>query len=302
MRQAVRKGATRGGVALALCALASAQSGAGAESRFTLAHEVVALGSSGAGATLSAAATLGQVAVGAEASSESYVLHAGVAWTVPEVPGTAPIVFGAREGSASVAGGDLVDVYGYNFLAPGAGPLDVRFGGAPGVGTAVLSNTHATTTTPPQPPPPAGPVNPLPDAELRVANAHGEDGAEHSELQSSFLFEPALVNASHPIVGRPLYMRVFTEPGATLVLVLGQAAPPAYLVVPPLGGAVEVIFNQQYAVPLQFLSGDQYRHVVSVPDDLALVGKKLSYQALSLTAFPSLIGAFSNALTFTFHP
>jgi hypothetical protein len=285
---------------LALAAGTHAQGSAGSESNVALAHEVIALGGRALGSSgAPTAATLGQVATGPIAASESFRLHAGVAWTVPAVPGTTPIVFGPSQASGDKDGGDVVSIFGYNFQAPGAGPLVVSFGVKLGTGTAVLSNTRASSTSP-------GEVdaigNPPPGVSVGVSNGNGAHSARPSALQASYLYEPALVPSDHARVGRQIHMHAVTESGAGLILVLGQTIPGSSVHVPPLEGAIEVLVNQQFAVPIQFLSGKQYRHIINVPNDPALVGASLSYQSLSLTSLPLLIGAFSNTLTLTVQP
>jgi hypothetical protein len=274
--------------------VATAQGNAGSENAVVPAHGAVALGgasSGSSGATVSA--TLGQLA-GPAASSASYVLHAGVAWTPPEIAGDRPILFGARNASGGKDGGQEVEAFGYNLLAAAPASLQLWFGTQPGTSTTVVSNTRVKSIAP-------GAVdavgNPPPEVLLRVTNAHGQDTAKGFAFHPSYLYEPALIQSEHARVGRAVHLHLHTDPNAAIVLVLGQTIPGTAIAIPPLDGAVEVLINQQYAIPFLPLSGDQHRHVVDVPDDPALLGTKLSYQAAALTDLVSLAGAFTNTLT-----
>jgi hypothetical protein len=279
---------------------AAAQGSAGSESGVILSHETIGLGGlSLAVSGGSNAATLGQVGTGPIATSESFILLGGVSWTVPEVSGTAPIVFGARETTSDKDGGQVVEVLGFNFLAPGAGPLDVTFGGQSGTGTTVVSNTLALTTTP-------GAVtalgNPPPVAALGVDNALGSHLAASSPISPSFAYEPALIRTDHARVGRPLHLHLFTEQAAAILLAIGQTIPGVGVQLLPVEGSAETLINVQIAVPLTVLPGDQFTHTINVPDVPALTGLSLTYQGVAFTSLAPLAGAFSNPLTLLIQP
>jgi hypothetical protein len=293
-------GALGGALGVLLPSPARALQSGASESGLVLAQEFVSCG--GVSLTLGgglAAATLGQPGLGSIATSESFILTGGVAWTVAEVVGTGPIVAGVREATADKDGGTLVDVYGYNFLAPGAGPLAVSFDGVPGGSPVVLSTTHAQVTTP------AGLGafgNPLPIADVEVSNANGSHRAPASPLQPVFAYEPALLQTTLARVGQPLPLHLFTDPGAVIAIVLGQTIPGVGAPVPPIQGSAEVLLNVQFAVPLLPLGSDQHTHLVQIPEQPALAGLTISYQGVAFTNLATLTGAFTNPLTILIHP
>lgn len=291
--------ALAGAALLAALPAAAVQGSAGTDSGMVLTHEMVSCG--GLSLTLSgatAASSLGQPA-GPKASSPNYVLHAGVSWTVPEMVGTNPIVLGARESTVDKDGGQVVEVIGFNFLAPGAGPLNVTFGGQPGTGTTIVSETVALTTAP-------GSVtalgNPPPVAPLAVSNGNGASVAHNSPIHPSFAYEPALVRTDHARVGRPVPLHLYTVPGASVILALGQTIPGVGIAVAPIEGKAETLVNVQIAVPLSPVTGDQYTHIVNVPDVPALVGLSITYQGVAFTGLAPLAGAFTNPLTLFIQP
>jgi hypothetical protein len=285
--------------ALAAGRAAAAQGSSGTGSGIVLANEMVSCG--GLSLTLSgamAAASLGQVA-GPEATSANYILRAGVSWTVPEVLSTGPIVFGATQMSADKDGGQTVEVRGFNFLQPGAGPLSVTFGGQLGTGTVVTSETIALTTVP-------GGVtalgNPPPLADVAVSNALGAHAAFTSPIRPSFVYEPALIRTDHARLGRTLHLHLLTDPGTSIILALGQTIPGVGVAISPLEGSAETLINVQLAVPFAPVTGDQYTHPVHVPDDPTLVGQSITFQGVALTGLAPLAGAFSNPLTLLIQP
>ncbi len=286
--------------AAASCAVgvaSHAQSVAGTESHVMLAHGTPAAGGRSTNVVSAlASSTIGQVAAGPVSTSANYALEIGVSWMPPQVTGDQPIVFGASPSTSTKDGGKLVRVFGYNFQAPGAGALNVLFGGQSSTGTFVLSNLEATTVTPGQV---TSLGNPPPSAPLVVATGNGLNAAPDSDLQSSFLYEPALVAVDHAVVGKRLQLHFFSEPGDSLVLVLGQTIPGFGAPVPPLEGSAEVLINPQTIVPFAPMPNGHFGFPINVPDDPVLAGASISLQGVSITSLFPLDGAFSNALTIT---
>ncbi len=282
---------------LAAGATSHAQSIAGSESNVVLAHGTPSAGGRSTNVvSVLASSTVGQMAAGPAATSASYELQTGVSWMIPQVAGDQPIVFGATPSTSTKDGGKLVRIFGYNFTAPGAGALSVLFGGQPSTGTFVLSNLEATTVTPGQV---TSLGNPPPSAPLVVATGNGLSGAPDSELQASFLYEPALVAVDHAQVGKRLQLHFFSEPGDSLVLVLGQTIPGFGAPVPPLEGSAEVLINPQTIVPFAPMPNGHFGFPINVPNDPVLAGASISLQGVSITSLFPLDGAFSNALTLT---
>ena len=278
--------------AAAVCIGANAQSTAASEDNLALTQGVMASAGSAVNTFGNEAShSVGQVATGLVATSDNYILTDSVVWTLPEITSDGPIITGVRPGVGSKDGGETVTVTGYNFLAPGAGPLDIDFEGAFGGGTSIISTTEATTSTP-------GGVtifgNPLPKAKVQVTNLVDE----HS-VDNAFLYKPALTQVDHALVGKPLTLRVYADVGNTLFLVFGQTAPGFGVPIPPFDGSAEVILNPTIFVAGLPMLTDQHVQVINVPNDPALIGAALSFQSLIFTSFAPFAGAFSNPLTVT---
>lgn len=231
-----------------------------------------------------------QSLAGAEASSVNFTLRSGVVWTEPAIPGDAPILFGARPATGDRSGGDTVDLFGFNFTAPGAGMADVELEGGFGVGTATLGNTHVATTVP------AGQDafgNPLPNSFVSVTNGNGSDS-----VADAFHYTPALMLASpHALLGESLKLRFVAEAGQPFVVVFGQTIDGAAFPVAPYAGQLAVVLNINFLGPLDVLpASGQSTLTLSVPDDVSLSGATVHLQMLAFDDLTLSGGAFSNEL------
>ena len=281
------------GAVLLLCAPLAAQA-AGSETHSSLAQGLGAGGESSNGVGTEVAASIAQPLTGPEATSANFRMRASVAWVTPEIVTSEPIVFGVRAPGGAAVGGDAVELFGTNFLAPGAGALDVAFGGAAAGQASISTNTRAAITTPP------GMNlfgNPLAEVDVTPSNLLGS-----TTTANGFLYTPALVHESPSAVGGRLEMRLQMQPNDVYFLAMGKAIPGFAVPLAPWDGALEIVLNLQV---LQ--SGIPAPHGTSlfqldVPDDPNLVGGTLQFQAFVVRDFLTPLGGFSNRLDVTFLP
>ncbi|MEM7310830.1 MAG: hypothetical protein AAF682_29435 [Planctomycetota bacterium] len=282
-----------GVVALATAGSLFPQSPAASQSGIIIAHRLIMGGGyavTGAGNQEIGAA--GQGVAGPVATSVNYELRSGVSWVIPEITTNEPIIAGVREANGDKDGGETRTVFGFNFLAPGSGPLNVTFDGTPATGVAINSNVRATVTTP------VGTNefgNPLAGVEVGVDNLLGSHA-----VQRGFLYEPALTEVDLANLDEFHRLRFFTKPGESWLLVLGQLISGFAVPVPPFDGAAEVLLNVQVVQPFAVTATGQALFNVPVPNEPVLIGGSVVFQGFSLAVPP--VGSFSNSLTVVIHP
>ncbi len=272
---------------------AAAQTAAGAESNVALAHTLVSSGDASSTVNHDAYATLGQTLAGVESTSTNYALQSGVAWIKPQITSNEPIVFAAAT-PGDKDGNENVNIFGYNFLAPGAGNLTVDFGSTMSPATLVTTNTVATTVTPPG----LGPLgNPIGDTPVTVTNLHGSHTAE-----KAFTYLPAMLVDTIATPGGRLEMRLQTHPGDVYFLVMGKSSPGIGATLNPWDGKIEILFNVQLLQALVPVPHGPSLFQLDIPNDPVLGGGVLQFQALSVTSFATNTGSFTNLLKVTIVP
>lgn len=285
--------------ALALVAIpvlgppAAGQATGGSQAGINVGQGTVASGGSSRTLAQKLEASLGQAVSGPSASSESFELQTGVAWLEPAAGTDRPMVFGTRRGLGAKEGGEIVQVFGFNFTAPGAGAAELLFDGSSASGTLVASNTTITATTP-------GGTNasgnPLGAVAVEVKNGLGS-----YSMPAAHVYGPALLRASHAQEAQALALRLLSAPGSSSLLLLGAGQGPA-LPFPPFDGALEL------ALPVVVLLGPastdagQELFVFELPAEPGLAGAVLPLQALSITDLLSPQGSFTNRLAVTVLP
>ena len=290
------------GVALAV-ALVLAPGVAGVAAGQTSGSEsglVMAQGLAGAGgdsvsvANNKAYASLGQPLTGVPSESANFKMHSSVSFVVPEVITTGPILAGVRPGAGGFQGGQIADVFGFNFTEPAAGPLDVAFDGVLGGSTVVVTNLQASTVTPLG----VGPLgNPKAAVTVDLANLLGT----HSD-DTGYAYVPALVEESLAVVGGTIQLQLLTFPGDSYFLVHGKSVPGVGIPLAPYDGALEVLLNVQVLASFAPTAGGTSLFQINIPNDPVLAGGILEFQALSVTDFLSGNAGFSNRREVHLHP
>lgn len=290
---------TRFLVPFALCALTAATSGQGmgaSESGLFMMQHV----GGGGGITLtpqnnSSTTTLGQVGTGPQMNSTNYQLRDGISWGPSLVNSNKPIITGTRVGSGDKDGGDTIQVFGYNLAAAGAGLPTVEFADGFGTNPSIQSNTRIEITTPSAVNPNG---NPLGASPVTLTNNHGTFGALYP-----YLYEPALVNGTLPVLGRPLDLQLTSNPGSINVFVFGQNISGLGVPLFPFEGAVEILQGFLF-LTTAFVPTSSGTDILSLqlPDDPGLAGFPIEFQVLSVDDFSFSSGAWSNRLTLTILP
>ena len=286
-------------VPFALCVLAAATSGQGmgaSEAGLFMMQHV----GGGGGITLtpqnnSSTTTLGQVGTGPQMTSANYQLRDGVSWGPSLVNSNKPIITGTRAGSGDKDGGDQILVFGYNLAASGAGLPTVEFADGFGTNPSVVSNTRIQITTPSGLNPNGNPLGP---SGVTLTNNHGTFDA-----LSPYLYEPALVAGTHPVLGRPLDLQLFSDPGSINIFVFGKNISGLGVQLFPFDGAVEILQNFLF-LTTAFVPTSSGVDTLSLqlPDDPGLSGFPVEFQVLSVDDFSFSSGAWSNRLTLTLLP
>lgn len=275
--------------------LATAQSSSGSETRIALSQSALVGGGTSTSVSLTVEAGIGQPAVGARATSESFAVTSGVVATEPIVGTSEPLVFGTRAASGTKEGDDVVTIYGLNFTEPGAGAAAVQFDGVHAFPVAVVSNTRISARTP------AGLDalgNPKAMAPVRVTNALGAANAGQG-----FLYTPALVQETPAQIGRVFRFHLWAEPLTFHVVAFGGAIPILPFSLNPFDGKLALATNPVLLTQLALTTSGYARYEFLLPDQPSLVGKSLQLQALAITdVIPPLAGSFTNVLTVPFHP
>ncbi|MEM7311074.1 MAG: hypothetical protein AAF682_30670 [Planctomycetota bacterium] len=283
------------GLILAVAGSVSAQGSAGSESGVVLSHHLMSAGGDSITGTNNLGfSSVGQTLAGVVSTSTNFELLTGVSWTLPEVTTDQPLIFGIREGAGPGVGGTPIDVFGFNFTQPAAGPLDLEFNGSLASSTAVVSNIQASSVTPTGL---NGFGNPLAEVDVDAFNLLGS-----MRMNDGYNYFPALSLEVPATVGGPLAMRLQTNPGDLYFLALGKSITGFGLAIPPWDGQLELILNVQIlqsTVPVPFgVSLFQ----ITIPDDPALAGGTLEFQAFSVTSFAPAEGRLSNLRSVFLNP
>ncbi len=296
-RGSVRRAAAAWGALVALAALGSAQV-AGSQSAFAIAQRAA---SNAGGTATSAGGTFAGtleshlgLAPGGGTSSAAFVsLVDGVVGVAPAITTSAPLVFGVSPGFGSKTGVELVDVFGFNFTAAGAGANTAEFGDRQALAVQTLSNTRLAVTTP------SGVSfggNPKTPATVEVTNGNGTAGAT-----DAFRYLPALLAPELAAIDASLELGVHHVPNTVALLVAGTSSPGLSLLVFPFEGSLELFVNPIVLGVVAAPTG-QSTITFSVPDSPNLIGKKIELQALAVTDLVVPLGAFTNAVALTFVP
>ena len=279
-----------------LVSVGSAQVAGGSETKFVLGHALTGGGGTGVGGkTTTLEFGLSQVATGLESSSLSYTMRNGVSWVTPSITTDAPIVAGVRPGLGLWSGSEPAAVFGYNFLAPGAGALAVDVGGAAATGVSVVSNVEAALTTPV-----ATDLfgNPVGFAPVGVTNALGT----HT-VADGFLSTPAVIERNDTYVGGSLDIAFFSAPGNFyLVARKPILLPPPGVPIGNLQGSLLLLPPVPLLVDVSLTSTGLDLASFPVPDDPVLNNATLYLQGVALTDIFTLTGSFTTVLPIVFLP
>ncbi len=277
---------------VALCVVAvplTAQSAAGSESYLVLSHGTPALGGIATNATRSLEHAVGQPGRGAVGTSSFFQLVDGVVSMQPPLGTLLPIVFGVPAGVGDKDGDELVTLFGANFTAPGAGATQVSFGGAPATNVTVVDDHVLTARTPLGV---DGFSNPIGLTTVEVSNSLGSSSAE-----SSFVYEPALVQLTDAQVGKPIGFSFFAPPLSFFLVVYGGTIPSAPFLFIPFEGTVVLPTFPVFATGVLLTVSGKETFFFNLPDNPVLVGFTVNFQALSITQVaPPLVGSFTNLL------
>ena len=279
---------------LCLCALLLTSLGASAQDRATYGSEtyileaptIVGGGGSMSSTTYSAVAHLGGPTEPFNSISVSYDMWGG-AELFGSVPTNLPEVFGVSGGKGVKDGGELATVFGRNLLTPGAGAATIDLGGLALTNVSILSDNVAQGTT----------VlgvnqyqNPLGAVDVNLQNQLGS-----SSSTAAFLYTPAIVVDSLPVVDGQYGLSIHAPPGSILSMSYGFTIPGVAIPLFNLDGAIELINQITPVIPLTVCPPTgHFQFVAAVPNLPSLAGLDLPLQALAFTDLVTLSGSFSN--------
>jgi hypothetical protein len=272
---------------------ASAQALMGAESALLAGATLDASGQSAVSLSYRLQAALLGVDAG-ELASATYELRLGWTGMLPGLPPAAPIVLGVGNSYGGAVGGESRRVYGHGLATPAGGIPLVEFGGATAAYGSAVSAACVEVTTPTGYGTAGNPKGPV---DVRVTTATGS-----STRAAAFAFGPALTLDASALVGGKLDLRLRCAPGSFALLAVGQAAPGISFAIAPFAGALELVAGTQALTGLKPALQGELAYALQVPDDAAVAGIALHFQALALTSLVTPAGSFTNTLKVTLLP
>ena len=238
-------------------------------------------------ASYSAQVKLGLVPSGETGASSLYVAYAGTAAMPPQLAPGPPLVFAALPGVGDKDGGDLITIRGLN-LDDGSGTALALLGGALASGVSV-SDTVLTATTGPG-------VNVHGNPLGRVA-AEVTTSAGTGTRADAFIYSPALTDNSAPSIGKDYLVDLHAPVGSLYQVAFGLPFPGLAASVPPLEGAAEILLGIVQVTGLLLATTETTTLPIPIPDEAALIGVQVDFQAAVLMGLSPLAGTFTNRLS-----
>lgn len=275
---------------------------AGSPAYTALSQDLSAFGTLGTAPGLIGEHGGGQLTSGYLATAPNQAALGGIPWLDPTIVPGPPVLFDVDPDKGPSAGGQLVEIVGFNLLTAGGMPPTVLFGTASTSVPATVQTQSATVLTVTTGPGVNGLGNSLGPSSVSVETAPLQLGT----LVAAYTYTPGLSAPSPTSIGTDLAVTACAAPLSTVVLVLGVAlAPQAGVPIPPFAGALELnpvspapVILDTLLVPL---SGSA-QSVQPVPDNPSLVGVTIGLQSVAITAVNPLAGAFTNRADVTFVP
>jgi hypothetical protein len=177
---------------------------------------------------------------------------------------------------------------------PASGVPLVEFGGSAAAYGGAISAACVEVTTPPGYGAAGNPKGPV---DVRVTTALGS-----SARAGAFAFGPALTLDAPALVGGALDLRLRCEPGSFALLAVGQAVPGISVAIAPFTGALELVVATQALTGLKPAPQGELAYALQVPEDPAIAGIAIDFQALALSSLATPAGSFTNTLEVTLLP
>lgn len=227
--------------------------------------------------------------------SESYSLVVGAIHADGALAAGPPVVAGVTELAGTKDGGQTAHVVGFGFADVLAGTTTVDFGSSMTPSVSVLSNTQLQVSTPPG-------VdllgNPLGLVDVSVTNQLGAGTAA-----DAYAYLPALIESGEAsIAGGALSLSLHSIPGALAVLSYGLSLPGVGVPVAPFDGSLTILVGQVIVPGLEPAPDGIVAWEFPLPDDPALTGATIEFQAAALENLAPLGGSFTNTLPITLLP